>query len=324
MEDYKQEIRDTRLGCLGSSDASILKQIATNGTIPKSAYKRLAIVKGLIPQKDIPMTDAIRLGNEMEMEIYKYLSSTNSLWKSNVRWESKNLSRKNCKLIAHPDLVYEDETTKTLYVVEVKTTKFSFKETRYTYNDQLYIEQILAQERANELGSGWKVNLALCVYSTEGLDIKEQVDFDPSRLTIKNVKIANAFEIAKAMDMVNGFLETFNEYYEGEEVDAEYLPESVKTQFSAVATCLKEIKERERKVEDFKKKLYAFLTERGIKKVACDDFSFTVVEPSESVSFDSKRYIESIMKEHPRKARKILNEYKKVTQKSGYVLIKNK
>ena len=229
MEDYKQEIRDTRLGCLGSSDASILKQIATNGTIPKSAYKRLAIVKGLIPQKDIPMTDAIRLGNEMEMEIYKYLSSTNSLWKSNVRWESKNLSRKNCKLIAHPDLVYEDETTKTLYVVEVKTTKFSFKETRYTYNDQLYIEQILAQERANELGSGWKVNLALCVYSTEGLDIKEQVDFDPSRLTIKNVKIANAFEIAKAMDMVNGFLETFNEYYEGEEVDAEYLPESVKT-----------------------------------------------------------------------------------------------
>ena len=73
MENYKDDIRATRIGCLGSSDAKILAQIAALGYVPKSACKRLAIVKGLIPQTDIPETDAIRTGNEIENKIFEYL-----------------------------------------------------------------------------------------------------------------------------------------------------------------------------------------------------------------------------------------------------------
>ena len=42
MENYKEEIANTRKGCLGSSDGKTLAQIATLGIVPKSAYKRMA------------------------------------------------------------------------------------------------------------------------------------------------------------------------------------------------------------------------------------------------------------------------------------------
>ena len=58
MYDYKQEIIDTRKGCLGSSDGRILSQISTLGYVPKSAYKRMAVLKSLIEHKDIPKNDS--------------------------------------------------------------------------------------------------------------------------------------------------------------------------------------------------------------------------------------------------------------------------
>ena len=56
VKDYKQEIAATRVGCLGSSDGKLLAQVDSLGKVPKSAYKRLAVVNGLIPQVEIQRT----------------------------------------------------------------------------------------------------------------------------------------------------------------------------------------------------------------------------------------------------------------------------
>ena len=53
MEDYKQEIINSRKGCLGGSDANLLYQVAANGYVPKSAYKRLAVVKGIAEHENV-------------------------------------------------------------------------------------------------------------------------------------------------------------------------------------------------------------------------------------------------------------------------------
>ena len=53
-------------------------------------------------------------------------------------------------------------------------------------------------------------------------------------------------------------------------------------------------------------------------------FAITRVDPTETKSFDSKKYVEDLKKEHPRKAKKVLAQYTKTTKRSGYVTIKTK
>ena len=320
---YKDDIRNSRLGCLGSSDGRILATIANLGSVPKSAYKRLAVLKGLIPQTEIPQTDAIRTGDEIEMTIYNYLKEIDSRYESNPRWESERYSRKNVTLLSHPDFVLQDDENKVLNIYECKATKHSVKDTRMTYSAQLFIHFLIGKERAKKLGKNWKVKLFLTHYSTEGLDLSNGVEFDPNRLTINRVRFnAPLFDIEKAMDIVNEYLETLDFYTENEVVDAELLPVGVHKQFSEVAQFLREIKERENKIELFKSKLYNFLSERGISKVKCDDFSFAVVAPTKSVKVDYKKlFEEEIASKQPRKAKKLQSKYRTEVNRRGYVKI---
>ena len=323
--DYKNDIRQTRQNSLGSSDAKMLQQIAVLGSVPRSAYKRLAVCKGLIEQTEIPYTDAVRFGDEIEQAIFGYLSETCNGYVSNPLWVSNKYSRKNCKCITHPDIVRFDYENKVLYVYEVKASRYTTTQVRSEYEYQLLHHWLLANEKAKELDGSWKVKLFLVHYQTDGLDLSQPQEFNVERLTIKQLRLGNTktYELSKAMDIVSAFLEDFNEYYEQEEVDANLLPANVQTQFTEVAQFLREIKEREDKVAAFKTKLYDFLSERGIRKVACDDFSFTVVAPTQQISVDYKAlFTQEIEAKKPRVAKHLKEKYKKTTNKKGYVVIK--
>lgn len=325
MENYKDEIRATRKGCLGSSDGKMLAQIASLGNVPKSAYKRLAVVKGLIEQEDIPENAAIRFGNETEMQIFAMLQSQDEKWQSNVMLVSKQYSRNNVKLISHPDFLKVDEKTKTVYISECKATKYSLEQTRANYAEQLYIHFIAGKEYAKSLGKGWNVKLSLCHYNTEGLDLHVPNEFDTSRLTIRSVRPATCyFDIEQAMDIVDTFLEDFDEFYDGDDVDAAYLPEQVKQQFDIIANTLLEIQAKEQEVNDFKARLYEFMCEKSIKNIKSDLFSITRVDSTESKSFDHKKYLEDFKVEHPRLAKKVVEKYTKTTKRKGYCTIKVK
>lgn len=325
LKDYKQEITQTRVGCLGSSDGRMLAQIATLGKVPKSAYKRLAVCKGLIPQEEIPTSAAMKAGDDLEMMVYEHLTRKDPRYESNPLWVSDKYSRKNVKLISHPDIVKRDDARKMLFVYEVKTTKFSFEDTRDEYKTQLYIHYILGKELAEKYGKGWGVKVFLVHYSTTGLDLENGIEFDVSRLTIKEISFnAQVFSVNRAMDVVDEFLEGFNEYYEGDDIDADLLPAKIKEEFDLVAATLVEIKEREDMVDAFKKKLYQFMVDHDIKSIKNSSFSIARVDPTEIRSFDAKRYIEVLKKEHPRKAKKIIDEYTKVTNRKGYATIRVK
>ena len=326
IQDYKKDVANTRKGCLGGSDGKMLAQIAALGYVPKSAFKRLAVCKGLIEQEDIPRTAAIVAGDKIEMAIYDHLTKKDPRYESNPLWVSEKYSTKNVKLIAHPDIVLKDEARKTLFVYEVKTTKYNINDTRTTYKSQLFIENTLAHEIISKLGSGWSVKLFLVHYSTEGLDLNDGVEFDPTRMTLKEVSFRSSalFDIKSSMELVDTFLETFTEYYDGEEIDANLLPTNVKSQFDDVADMLVEIKERETKIDEFKKRLYDFMLEHDIKSIKNEYFSIVAVAPSESKSFDTKRYMEDLIKQYPRKSKKIIEKYTKTQKRKGYCQIKVK
>ena len=173
MENYKDDVAQSRVGCLGSSDGKLLAQVCALGYVPKSAYHRLAVCKGLIEQEDIPMTAAVKAGDAMEMLIYKHLSANDPRYESNPRWVSKKYSMPNVTLIAHPDMVLKDDARKTLYIYETKTTKYTVEETRQSYKAQLFIEYIIGKELCEEYGKDWNVKLSLVHYNTDGLDLAQ-------------------------------------------------------------------------------------------------------------------------------------------------------
>lgn len=322
---YKADIVATRKGCVGSSDARMLMQIAAQGSVPKSFYRRASVIKGFEEPDDSLHTQAVEFGNAMEMAIFSLLQAGNgnAKYESNPLWVSERYSRPNVKCIAHPDIVFEDAEHKVINVYEVKTSRHTFAELRKEYNAQLVYQSLVAKEYAEKLGR-WKVRMHLVHYNTEGLDLNEYNEFDPERLTVNKVVCHNnSFNLGKAMDILDDFLSRMTqEMTETDIVDAEYLPQDVRKQFDAITAMVREIKERETKIELFKERLYGFLSERGITKVKCSEFSFTVVAPSESVQFDARafweKYSEGLTAEE---YEKLFDEYKKTIKKKGYVKV---
>ena len=322
MEDYKKEIVSSRVGCLGGSDAKILMSVSKLCHVPRAAYERLAIAKGLIPPKDSYKTKEMLFGDYIEQSVFEYLSNDDSRYVSNPLWVSNKYSRKNIQLICHPDIVLFDDTTKTLSVYEVKATKFNVKSTKETYRGQMFIEWSIANELISD-SKGWRVRLFLVHYDTNGIELDGH-QFDPSRLSVHRMAFSRVFDINLAMDIIDKFLDCFDEYYCGEEIPSEYLPQSVQNEFAAITKVLNEIKEREKEVNSFKEKLYKFMREKDIKGINNDAWSITRVDETESVGFDSKAFIEDLTTKHPIKSKKILRQFEKRTKRKGYVTIKLK
>lgn len=325
MNEYKSDIIATRCGALGSSDGKLIISVAENGVIPKSAYKRLAVCRGLIEQEEIPQTAAVRAGDELEMLVFEHLKANDKRYQSNPCWVSKKYSRKSVKLLTHPDIVLQDDENKVLNVYEVKCTKFTFEQTKDTYKAQLIIHWIIANEIAKELG-GYKVRLSLVHYSTKGMNLEDGFEFNPSRLTVKTLrnmeKLSKSYRIAEAMDLIDTFLETFDVYALEDEIPYGLLPTKVKTKFDEMTALLVEIKEREKKIEDFKKELFDFFTKKNIKSIKNEQWSITRVDPSESKQFDSKKYLEDLAAKHPRVYRNLAKNYEKTVCKKGFIKIK--
>ena len=326
MNEAKQEIIATRTGCLGGSDARLIQSIAEAGKIPQSAMKRLAICKGLAEQPQFS-NPAIEFGNYIESMVFESLHSQDARWQSNPYLVSGKYSRKNVDVIDHIDLYLQDDDKKVLTIGEVKATKGTYAQTYDEYRWQLMHHYLLGCERAKELG-GYKVKVMLCHYLTDGIDLTQPFEFDPSRLTVKTLrnmeKLSKSYRIAEAMDLIDKFLEDFSEYYDGDEIPYELLPANVQGQFDDITTLLTEIKEREDKVAAFKDKLYSFLAEKNIKSIRNDAWSITRVDPTESKQFDSKRYLEDFAAKHPRQFKKMRSEYEKTVRKKGFITIKIK
>lgn len=324
MEDYKSDIIQTRTGNLGSSDAKLLMQVAQLGYVPKSFYKRLAVVKGFIENPDITNI-AMRYGDYVENMVFDILKSQDGRWQSNPCLVSKIYSRENCGIIDHVDFLLQDDEKKTVTLVECKATKYSFEHTRNIYEAQLMHHFALGSELAKELGK-YSAKVLLAHYCTEGIELTDDsaFEFDPSRLTVKPCRFGKSksvYDIGKAADIVSEFLKTFEGYQAGDEINSQYLPDNVKEEFNTITGLLANIKQYEAKVDEFKKRLCGFMQENNIKSINNEAWGITLVPASEAVQFDGKKFMSEYAIKHPRLAAKLKNQYEKRTKKSAYVKI---
>lgn len=323
---YKQDIISTRKGHVGGSDAKMLQSVAEAGEVPQSAMKRLAVVKGLI-EPDNFTNVYMRFGDFIENEVYANLKASDERWQSNPCIVSEKYSRKNVTVIDHTDFLLQDDEKKVLTIVECKATRMDFTQTKKEYINQLQHHYLLGKELAQKLG-GYEVKIGLAHYCTDGVDFDAPFEFDPSRLTVKMLRrmdrLSTSYQLSKAMDIVDAFLEHYDTYYEDETIDSALLPENVQTQFTAMVQYMHEIQEKEQKVNEFKAKLFDFLYAKNIRKIESPEYSVTVVAPTKQSSFDAKSFLADYTASHPRKAAQLKEKYNKESVKKGYVTIKLK
>jgi len=305
--EYKEEIINSRLGYLGGSDYSIFSKVEAQGQVPESCKERLAICKGLYKKENKFSTQAMQLGDDIENNIFDMLHSADERWQSNPRIESKKFKRNNIGLLCHPDFILVDEDKKLVTFVECKATKDSFSKTRKTYNGQLYIENILGKEYTEQMdGSGWRFNLKLCHYDTSDY-IGE---FNPDKIEMSVIRFGRPpFNISKCMDIIDKYMEELTEYYR-EEITQEYLPQKVQEKFDAINSYLREIKEKEDTIKEFKDKMFEFMLQKNIKAIKTDSFTLSRVDECDSRSFDTSSFKE----DH----KTLYNKYIKVSRKKGY------
>ena len=322
---HKADVISTRVGCLGGSDAKMLAQIDNLGSIPTSAYKRLALCKGLI-QHDSMTNRAMEYGDFIEQKVFELISKGDEEhYQSNPCWVSEQYSRKNVKCIDHVDIANIDEENQTIHIWEVKASKYATNVVRQDYKAQLYHHTLFGREMCSKFGRKWRCKVYLAHYDTSGIDLEQEFTFDEERLKIQEVKFnSRLFNMDNAMDLVDNFLETFDFYSENEIISAQYLPEKIQAQFSSIADVMREIKAKEERINEFKNKLYQFMLEKGIKSVSGEDYTFSVVMPTQTTSFDAKAYLADMDEKHPRVAKKLREQYKKTTNKNGYLAIKVK
>lgn len=316
--DYKNDIINSRIGSLGSSDGKVLAAIAKNGCVQRGQVERLAIAKGLYERPNITNL-AMQYGDFIENMIYDSLVQVDERWESNKCFRSQKYGREGLGLLVHIDFsLFDESRDKPLLLwVECKATTTDIEQTYKDYKEQLYIEYMLGKELAEQLGADFK--LELCHYDASVMfedEFQLQFAFDPDKISRKKVIFKKpVFDISSGMDIAAQYVSEMTEY-KREEIDWDYLPAEVQEQMKQVNNILVSIKEKQDSIEEFKSRFYDFLCKNEIKSVKTPYFTISRVDESVSIQFDKVRFTA----EHPELAAK----YQRAVKKKGYVLIKTK
>lgn len=316
--DYKNDIINSRIGSLGSSDGKVLAAIAKNGCVQRGQVERLAIAKGLYERPNITNI-AMQYGDFIENMIYDSLVQVDERWESNKCFRSQKYGREGLGLLVHIDFsLFDESRDKPLLLwVECKATTTDIEQTYKDYKEQLYVEYVLGKELAEQLGADFK--LELCHYDASVMfedEFQLQFAFDPDKISRKKVIFKKpVFDISSGMDIAAQYVSEMTEY-KREEIDWDYLPAEVQEQMKQVNNILVSIKEKQDSIEEFKSHFYDFLCKNEIKSVKTPYFTISRVDESVSIQFDKVRFTA----EHPELAAK----YQRAVKKKGYVLINTK
>lgn len=278
-ENHNEEIRATRVGGFGGSDAQLLLDIAERlqGGQPLTTTQksRIRIAKGIDSPRPNFTTEEIDRGRAFEDEVAARLAADPGpgyVWDRETFLSSVEVSPVNFTVFAHADFC------------DIK--KMSVKEAKWS---RVHTPDGLAAKYAAQLQ--WYFMLGAksvsLVYRCEGGDEAQEgcVDICPDRSVIENLKTA-----VRLLDAQWNTLDLdITEY--GEEETAPTVLEAIRR--LREATARKD--EAEREIAALKEELAEAFRTNGATKFYGSYGSVTMTPATESVQFDSKAFA----KEHP-------------------------
>lgn len=274
------DIKTTRRQGFGSSDAKIIIKYAETGVASKGLIKRLAVFKGFEEIQQFK-THATEKGHEIEALIFESIKKSYPNAISNKK-EVFYAQEYDFDIFSHIDIEYE--TDNTLFWIECKATKFDIESTFLTYKHQLTQHALIGQQKAEKIGKKFVLKLA-------HYDTNDYIEFDEKKITFIDINCAllNKIMLLQGYQLVNDYLKSFN-YEVEDDVEINKLPILVQRQCELVAESLLNIKELNAKVKEFNNKLCEILKSKNIKSISNQLIKFTLIDESESLSFDLKRF----------------------------------
>jgi len=300
----ENEIRYTRTGGLGSSDAKTVAKIAKNGCLNEADRQRIAIMLGLEEQKQFS-TVQTEYGKLIEDKIYQAIITKFPNAVSNPYYKSEQLSKKyGFNIFNHID--YEIEEDKRLIWIENKATKKEIMETVQTYYAQLAWHYMLLTEKAQIMGK------QPALYISHYL-VTDYIDFVPENLSFllfdkKEDIFTKGFEII-SREIKDFHYEKMEEYY------ADNLPEETQNKLIQIKNFFSQIAEADKQIDRFKETMLAQMIANNVKSVKNEFFLITMVPDGITTTFDKKKF----EREHPKLAKK----YNRQSQRKAYLTIKN-
>lgn len=292
-KDHKEEIRATRVGGFGGSDAAMVLEIAdrinSGQPLTTTQKHRILQLKGLEsrPEFDSP---EIQAGRSFEDNVAESLVAIG--WDRETFLTPKpNTSmaiRKNFKVFAHADFYNPNTNT----VTECKwSRKFSHEGLEKKYAAQLQWYYLLGAD-------------AVCLTS-DTADGFRTTDVARDDMMVESLKMS--------LETIDGKFSTLDLTIT--EKSCCELPPAIHALTAEIETMTEVIARQEEKLKAKKAELLSYMEISELTKVWSDTASFTYTSPSSSVGFDAKKF----EKDHP----DLFASYRtKLTKKAGYITVK--
>lgn len=288
-EDHNEEIRATRVGGFGGSDAATVLAMADriNNNLPLTTVQkhRLLQLKGL---EECPTFDSpeIQSGRDFEDRLAEVLCPRG--------WDRETLlkgaKRNHFRVFAHADFCDKDANA----VVEAKwSRKKNVDELLVTYMPQLQ----------------WYYTLGVS-------DVTLMCDTGDGQHTVAVERDEEMIDaIYAALDLIDNVFDNLDLTID--EADDSQLPPDVLAIKNEIAIIKRRMAADDARLKELNGELMHWMEGNEIWKVSGEDCTVTYVLPSVTTGFDAKRF----EAEHP----DIFAQYKtKVTKKSAYLTIKIK
>jgi len=301
----KTEIKKTRIGGLGSSDARMVAKIAKNGCLSDSDRQRIAIMLG-IEEKPEFSTTATEYGNYIEDRVFEIIKQKYPNAVSNPFYQSEELSEKyGFGIFNHID--YEVEIKDKLIWIENKATKKTLDECYFEYQLQLSWHNMLLREKAQKLGKK-----PVLLFSHYFVDEYSEYFIDKN-YTIKSVFTPESTVFEKGFEIISESIKDFK-YDKRETLYADNLPVSLQDKLFNIAECFKRITESEKQIENFKEKMLVLMSNSNVKSIQNDFFRINLINESITSNFDKKLF----ETENPELAKK----YTRQSKRKAFITIK--
>lgn len=303
----ENEILNTRIGGLGSSDADMVKSVGKNGRLNKTAIKRIAV---LLDKKDVSVfsTKATTYGKYIEDQIFEFIKNKFSGYgfRSNPYHEIPNLKYK-FKCFNHIDIEALKED-KVLWF-EIKAVNGSLDLTVKKYYAQLCWHYWVLRSVYKDKN----IKLYLLHYHTKD----KSSDFNPVNLTLHQFNMSDTYFswFLSGLEIINNSLDDF-QYEEEKELTITQLPEQLQTSLNEITSYMAYEKSIKPKIEQFRQNMCGVMKDKGIKKISCQDIIITYLSESETMEFDKT----SFQNEHPR----LYKKYCKTKNRKATVQLKIK
>lgn len=292
-ENHVEEIKATRVGGFGGSDAAMVmamaERIASGEPLSTAQKHRMLQLKGLETRSDFDSPE-VQAGREFEDEVAKQLEALG--WDRETYMQpnpnSSPAVRQHFHVFAHAD--FWNPVTNT--VTECKwSRKFSHDGLEKQYAAQLQWYYLLGAD-------------AVCLTSDTADGVKTT---DVPR------DLAAVSALAAALEIIDEAFPHLDLTITKKSCDE--LPPEVAALMKDIETMTKLMAQDEEMLNAKKAELLAYMDGNNLNKVTTATASMTYTAPSSSIGFDAKKF----EKDHP----DLFAAYRtKITKKSGYLTVK--